>query len=318
MNKWRNTVQKKHSKICVIGAGYVGATTAFAIASQKIVSELVLIDLDKNKAEGEALDISHGMLFIENMQIRHGDYTDVKDSDIIIITAGVGRKPGESRLDLATKNIGIIEKITDSIMQYYNGGILMMVANPVDILTYIVAKRSGLPTNMVIGTGTILDSARFRYLLSRLIHADIKNVHGFIMGEHGDSQFAVWSSTRIAGMPLLDYCKRYNILLDKAKIEQEVMQSGATVIQKKGVTNYAISLLVAELCNTILKNKYSIYNVSSMLDQYCGISDVCISVPTVIGLNGVEKHIELDFTTEELMKLRSSADRMKDFLKIYR
>lgn len=307
-------MEKKHSKICVIGAGYVGATTAFAIASQKVVSELVLIDLDKNKAEGEAMDIRHGMLFMDNMHIRHGDYADVKDSDIIIITAGVGRKVGESRLDLAAKNIGITETITDNIMQYYNGGILMMVANPVDILTYIVAKRSGLPPHKVIGTGTILDTARFRYTLSRLLHADIKNVHGFIMGEHGDSQFAVWSSTRIAGMPFLDYCKQLNITVDKEQIEREIMQAGATVIQKKGVTNYGIAILVADLCNAILKNKHSIYNVSSMLHNYCGIDDICISVPTIIGLNGVEKHIELNFTEEEFLRLRSSADRMKAFL----
>lgn len=305
---------RKHSKISIIGAGSVGASIAFSIATQKLVSEIVIIDVNKNKAEGEAMDISHGLVTMSAMDVHSGDYSDIVDSDVIVISAGLGRKPGESRLDLAAKNVGIAKDISASIMKYYNGGVIMVVANPVDVFTYVVQKETGLPANMVIGTGTSLDSARFRYLLSEKVGIDIKNIHGFIAGEHGDSQFAVWSSVHIAGMSLNSYCAKSGITIDRDEIEKQVITSGSQVIQLKGATFYGIASITAELCNTILKDKHSIYNISTLLDDYYGISGVCVSVPTVLGLEGAIKRIPFDFTGEEMDKLVSSARKLREFL----
>ncbi|MCX7714742.1 MAG: L-lactate dehydrogenase [Clostridia bacterium] len=305
---------RKHSKISIIGAGAVGATTAYSIVTQKLVSEVVIIDVNKDKAEGEAMDISHGLVAMEATNIHAGEYSDIVDSDIIIITAGIGRKPGETRLDLAKKNVGIAKDIAANIMKYYNGGVIMVVSNPVDIMTYVIQKESGLPAERVFGTGAALDSARFRYLLSEKIGVDLKNIHGFIAGEHGDSQFAVWSSVHISGMSLDSYCKKYNICIDREEIEKEVIYSGAEVIKRKGATYYAIASVVSELCNAILKNKKSIYNVSTILDESYGLDRICISTPSIVGINGVEKSILFDFSDDEFEKLAASVKQLKGMI----
>ena len=217
-----NTI-RKHSKICIIGAGSVGATIAFSLATRKMVSELVIIDVNTAKAEGEAMDISHGLVSMAEMNIYCGTYEDIADSDVIVVAAGLGRKPGETRLDLATKNVSIAKDVAANIMKHYNGGVILVVANPVDVLTYVIQKETGLPTGRVFGTGAVLDSARFRYLLGEKIGVDVKNIHGFIAGEHGDSQFAVWSTTQVGGMNLDSYCKKYGVMLDKAEIEKQVI-----------------------------------------------------------------------------------------------
>ena len=307
-------MERKPTKISIIGAGAVGSAVAFSIATQRLVAEIVIIDVNTEKAEGEAMDISHGLITMGSMNIHSGTYADVVDSDLIIITAGVGRKPGETRLDLAAKNVAIARDVVQNVMKYYNGGAVMVISNPVDVITYLVQKESGLPAGKVFGTGTVLDSARFRYFLSTRLDADIRNIHGFMGGEHGESQFAVWSSVHIAGMPIDAYCAKRGIALDKPAIEESVRKAGGEVIRLKGATFYAIASVVAELSRGIIKNTRSVHNVSTLLTDYCGISGVCISVPTVLGINGAEEHIPYDYTEEELGKLRSSAKKMREFL----
>lgn len=301
---------RKHSKITVIGAGAVGATIAYSLVMKNVASELVITDINMAKAEGEAMDISHGLSALGEMNVHAGEISDVADSDIIVISAGVGRKPGETRLDLAKKNVGIIEGITKNLMQYYNGGVIMVVSNPVDILTYVVQKVSGLPTGTVFGTGAVLDSARFRYLLSQKADVDVKNVHGFIAGEHGDSQFPVWSSVHISGMPLDIFCEAHGVNIDKAQIELDVRHSGAEVIKRKGATYYAIASMVSSICQVILKNQKAIYMTSTLIDGLYGIENVCLSLPSVLGIHGVERLLQFNFTEEEQQKLLYSADQI--------
>ena len=308
-------MERKPTKISIIGAGAVGSAVAFSIATQRLVSEIVIIDVNTEKAEGEAMDISHGIITMGSMNIHSGSYADIVDSDLIIITAGVGRKPGETRLDLASKNIAIARDVTKNIMKYYNGGAVMVISNPVDVITYLVQKESGLPAGRVFGTGTVLDSARFRYFLATRLEADIRNVHGFTAGEHGESQFAVWSSVHISGMRLDSFCERRGIALDKDDVIRDTVSSGAQVIKRKGVTNYAIAAIAAELASTVLKNKHSIFSVTSVLHDYFGISDVAISVPSFVGDEGVSGNLVYDFTAEEVEKLRYSAEQIRAFLK---
>ena len=304
----------RHSKICIIGAGMVGATSAFAIATHRIASELVIIDVNKEKAEGEAMDINHGLITMGSMNIHPGEYADVKDADIIVVAAGLGRKPGETRLDLAAKNIGIAKDIAQNIMKHYNGGVIMVVSNPVDIITYVILKETGLPANKVFGSGTVLDSARFRYMLSVKMGADIRNIHGFMAGEHGESQFAVWSSVHVSAMAMDSYCAKRGIVIDKDELVQDIVSSGAQVIKRKGVTNFAIAAIVAELCATIMGDRGSIFNVTSLLDNYYGISDVCISVPCILGKDGVKEHLAYDFTDDEMVRLKASARSIRNFM----
>ena len=292
-----------HSKISIIGAGSVGATAAFSIAQKHIARELVIIDVNNDKAEGEAMDINHGLITIGRMNIHSGSYADIKDSDIIVVAAGLGRKPGETRLDLASKNIGIAKDIAANIMQHYNGGVILVVSNPVDIMTYVILKETGLPAGKVFGSGTVLDSARFRYMLAKQLNADIRNIHGFMGGEHGESQFAVWSSVHVSGMKLDSYCAKMGVAIDKDALVDDIIGLGAQVIKRKGVTNFAIAAIVAELCNTIMSDSGSIFNVTSLLDDYYGVNNVCVSV-----------HLPYDFSAEELTKLRKSADGLRDFM----
>ena len=307
-------MERKPTKISIIGAGAVGAACAFSIATQRLCAEIVIIDVNKEKAEGEAMDISHGLITMGTMNIYSGDYSDIVDSDLIVITAGVGRKPGETRLDLANKNISIARDVAANIMKYYNGGAIMVVSNPVDVITYLIQKESGLPIGRVFGTGTVLDSARFRYFLSTKIDADIRNIHGYTAGEHGEAQFAVWSSVHVSGMRLESFCEKKGILLDKDGVMRETVSSGAQVIKRKGVTNYAIAAIVAELAATVLKNRRSIFSVTSLLDDYYGISDVAISVPSFVGDEGVAGKLMYDFTQDEMENLHNTATKIRAFM----
>ena len=307
-------MERKPTKISIIGAGAVGSSVAFSIATQRLVAEIVIIDVNAEKAEGEAMDISHGIITMGSMNIHSGSYADVVDSDLIIITAGVGRKPGETRLDLAAKNVAIARDVTKNLMKYYNGGAVMVISNPVDVITYLIQKESGLPAGRVFGTGTVLDSARFRYFLSTRLDADIRNIHGFTAGEHGESQFAVWSSVHVSGMRLDSFCAKRGIALDKDEVMKDTVSSGAQVIKRKGVTNYAIAAIAAELPSTVIKNKHSIFSVTSVLHDYYGINDVAISVPSFVGDEGVVGNLVYDFTDEEVVKLRHSAEQIRAFL----
>ena len=305
------------TKVVVIGAGNVGATIAYTLTVQHAASEIVIIDVAKDKAIGEVDDIKHGLCFLGEANIYAGDYSDVKGADLIVMTAGAGRKPGETRLDLANKNVSIAKSCTTEIMKHYDGGAILVVANPVDILTYMVAKWTGLPSGRVFGSGTSLDSVRFRSILSDLTDIDVANVHGYILGEHGDSQFAAWSHTHVAGMPIDSYCKKENITLDaaaKADIEERVKKSGANIISRKGATFYGVSACVASLTNSVLHNRSTIRTVGTVLTGQFGIDGIALSLPSVVYGGGVKDVLTPELTEEELNALRRSADACRAVL----
>ncbi|MCX7923362.1 MAG: L-lactate dehydrogenase [Clostridia bacterium] len=308
-------IAKTKGKIVIIGSGFVGSTTAFAISMSGIASEIILVDANKEKAMGEALDINHGLSFISQMIITDGDYSDIKEADVIIITAGSGRKPGESRFDLAKKNADIFKDMAAKIMAHYTGGVILVVSNPVDVLTYLMQKLTGLPEGKVIGTGTVLDSSRFRYLLSEHCKIDVRNVHGYIIGEHGDSEVPVWSATNIAGKLLDQYCsvcKNRCGNVERERIAKDVKDSGAKIIKYKGATYYAIALSINRIVEAILKSQNSILTVSSVINGAYGISDVALSLPSVINSSGIEKIYDIVLREEELNALHDSAKKIKE------
>ena len=310
-------MSNNRSKVAIIGAGFVGASTAFALAMKQLVNEMVLIDVVKDKAAGEAMDINHGLPFIGQMNIHDGDYSDCADCDVIIITAGANRKPGESRIDLARKNVTIAKEITTNIMKYYTRGVILVVANPVDILTYKIQKWSGLPNGRVLGTGTVLDSSRFRYLLSEKFDVDVKNVHGYIIGEHGDSQLPLWSATHIAGRNIREYFAdpAYSITdADKDAIIADVKGAGAEIIKRKGATYYAIAVTVNTILESLLKNQNTIRTVSSVINDRFGIDDVALSLPSIVYSKGVKSIIDLNMTDDEQAALKNSAEQLKSIL----
>jgi L-lactate dehydrogenase len=302
------------SKVAIIGAGFVGASTAFALSLKQMTNEMVLIDVFKDKAAGEAMDINHGLPFVGQMNVYDGDYKDVADCDAIIITAGANRKPGETRIDLAKKNVAIAKEITANIMKYYTRGVILVVANPVDILTYKIQKWSGLPNGRVLGTGTVLDSSRFRYLLSEKFDVDVKNVHGYIIGEHGDSQLPLWSATHIAGRNIREYFNNGLSDEERAAIVNNVKTAGAEIIKRKGATYYAIAVTVNTILESLLKNQNTIRTVTSMINGNYGIEDVALSLPSIVNANGVKGIEDLNLTDDELIALRYSADQLKIIL----
>ena len=308
---------KTIGKVAIIGTGIVGSTAAFAIAIKGIAAELVLIDANKNKAKGEALDTGHALSFAGQMIVYDGDYDSVKDADVIIITAGTARGPNETRLDLAKRNTGIIKNIVENVMKHYNGGIILMITNPVDVLTYIAQKMSGLPAGKIFGSGTILDSIRLNYLICRQCGANARNVHGYILGEHGDSQVIAWNSVNIDGMKLDEYLKNFkdgNVSFNKAEIKEQVKNSGATVIQMKGATNYGIAECISKIVEAVLKNQNSIFTTSTVLNGHYGISNVALSLPTVININGIDRVLDIDLNEKEIKELQESAKKIKEII----
>ncbi|MGH4050941.1 MAG: L-lactate dehydrogenase [Clostridium sp.] len=310
-------MRTKVNKISIIGAGFVGSTTAFALMTGSLASEIVIVDINKEKAEGEAMDLSHGVSFVRPIEITSGDYLDTKDSDIVIITAGVGQKTGESRLDCISKNLKIFKSIVPQVVKYSPDSILLVVSNPVDILTYITYKLSGFPSNRVIGSGTVLDTSRFKYLLSKHFEIDPRNIHTYIMGEHGDSEIATWSLTSIAGMNVDEYCaicdKNCGGQL-KFDIYKEVKESAYIIIKKKGATYYAVALAIKRIVEAILSNENSILTVSSLLKGEYGIKDIYMGVPTVVGREGVKKILEVKLSMEENDKLLESSKVLKSVI----
>ncbi len=298
-------------KVAIIGAGFVGASAAYAMSINNLVSELVLIDVNKEKAYGEALDISHGLSFAGHMKVYSGEYSDVKDCDVIVVTAGAARKPGETRLDLAKKNASIMKSIVTEMMKHYNRGTIVSVSNPVDVLAYMTQKWSGLPANKVIGSGTVLDSARFRTHISQALNIDIANVHGYIIGEHGDSQLPLWSATHIAGTQFDEYVNANGLNIDKDTLFAEVKAAGATIIKNKGATYYGIALSINRIVESILKDFHTIMPVGTVLDGQYGLKDVLVNIPTVVGANGAEKVLELKITDKELELLKHSAEQVR-------
>lgn len=307
-------------KVAVIGCGFVGSSSAFALMQSGLFSEMVLIDADTKRAEGEAMDISHGISFARPMQIYAGNYDDITDAAIIVITAGANQKPDETRLELIKKNAAIMKSIVGEIKKRDFGGILLIVSNPVDILTLIALKESGYPSNRVIGSGTVLDTGRFKYLLGEHLDVDSRSVHAFIIGEHGDSELAAWSNARIGGLKVNDFCElrgHFNHEQSMKKIFENVRNSAYEIIERKHATYYGIAMAVKRICEAIVRNEKSILPVSSLMTGEYGLNDVVLSIPAVVDETGVQKVIPIELNDEELTKLKDSANILKDIAKDY-
>lgn len=305
------------SKITIIGAGSVGSTIAYTLSGQDIASELVLIDINKEKVKGEVMDIEQGTCFRDPISIVAGDYKDAKDSDIVIITSGIARKPGQTRIELTQTNVNILKEITPEIVKAAPNALYIIVSNPVDIMTYVFTKISGLPENQIIGSGTILDSARLRCGLSEHFQVAQRNIHAYVYGEHGDTSFVPWSAARIAGVNVDDYyeiAEKFGKMiekLDKDAMLTYVQKSGGQVIANKGATFYAVTRGVCRLCGFLLSASESVTTVSSMMHGEYGIEDVCLSTLALVGPNGIQGKLEMKLTDEEVEKLKASADALK-------
>ena len=305
------------SKITIIGAGSVGSTIAYNLSNNDLASEIFLIDINKEKVEGEVMDIVQGTSFRNPISIVAGDYEDAKDSDIVIITSGIARKPGQTRIELTQTNVNILKSITPQIVKEAPNALYIIVSNPVDIMTYVFTKISGLPENQIIGSGTLLDTARLRFGLSEHFEVAQKNIHAYVFGEHGDTSFVPWSCADVSGASLDDYAEMMRHLgkepkpLDKAGMEEYVHKSGGIVIAKKGATFYAVSVAVCKLCGMLLSAYDSIATVSSVMHGEYGIEDVAISTLTLVGPNGVQGKVPLKLTDEEVAKLQKSANSLK-------
>jgi len=301
-------------KVAMIGCGFVGAASCFSIMESGLFSEMVLIDANKEKAEGEALDIAHGLPFSKPMKIYAGDYDDIVDASIIIISAGANQKPGETRLDLVKKNVAIFGQIMPEIAKRNVEGVILVVANPVDILTTVAQRLSGLPKSRVFGSGTVLDTARLKYLLGEHLEIDSRSIHAFIIGEHGDSEIAAWSSANVSGIPLSQCCEMrgfYNHEKAMQDIAEQVKNSAYEIINRKGATYYGIAMSVKRICEAIVRDEKSILPVSSYLDGQFGIYGISLSMPAIVGRNGVEALVPIQLSDDELSKLKESADTLK-------
>ncbi len=304
-------------KVTVIGAGNVGATIAYTLSLGSIASQIVMIDINHDKAEGEVMDIVQGASFREPISVIAGDYEDAKDSDIVIITSGMGRKPGQSRIDLAQTNVNIIKDIASKIAPVAPKALYVIVSNPVDVMTYVFTKVSGIPENQIIGSGTILDTARLRYCLSDNYKVAQKNIHAYVYGEHGDTSFIPWSLADVSGCSLAEY---EDLMIKKGMVEtpldpeatlKYVQKSGGDIIAKKGATFYGVSASVNKILSALVAAYDSVATVSSMMHGEYGIEDVCISTMTIIGPEGVKGKVPVELTYDEQQKLRASADALK-------
>lgn len=305
------------SKITIIGAGSVGATIAYTLSGQTNASEIVLIDINKEKVEGEVMDIEQGTCFRNPISIVAGEYADAKDSDIVIITSGIARKPGQTRIELTQTNVNILKSITPEIVKAAPKALYIIVSNPVDIMTYVFTKISGLPENQIIGSGTVLDTARLKFGLSEHFGVAQKNIHAYVFGEHGDTSFIPWSGAYISGVSVDEF---YTIMkskgkeikeLDKEKMLTYVQKSGGKIIANKGAIFYAVSNSVCQLCSRLLASSDSIVTVSSMMHGEYGIEDVALSILTLVGPNGIQGKIPMRMNKGEIAKLQESAEALK-------
>ena len=308
-------------KVTIIGAGSVGATTAFALLARGAASEVVLIDINTDKALGEALDIKQATPFLDNSDIYAGSYADAVGSDVVIITSGIGRKPGQTRLELVQTNVGIIKSIASEIVRYAPNAIYILVANPVDILTYAFLKYTGLPKSQVMGTGTVLDTIRLRTRLAEIYHVNKQQVHANVLGEHGDTSFVAWSTATIAGVPLDEYrdaiASAYTIPTEYKRddVETYVRKSGGKIISRKGCTVYGIGMSSTHIVKTLAGNAETAMTVSSLHEGEYGISDVCLSSLSLVDGTGVRSILTQKLTDDELAKLHASANALKEVIK---
>jgi L-lactate dehydrogenase len=316
MQKMKNkTSGEQKRKVVIVGAGAVGATYCYALAQSGLADEIVLLDRNEDLVRGQVLDLGHGQSFFPTVIIRSGSTVDYTDARVIVITAGAAQRPGETRLELLRKNAEIVGNIAEEIAAQKSTGVMLIVSNPVDVLTHVALKRSGWDKGRVIGSGTVLDSSRFRHLLSNHCGIDIHNVHAYILGEHGDSEFAAWSMTNVAGINMDEYCPVCGKCSDwknqRQKIEQQVRDSAYHIINYKGSTQFAVGLALVKITGAILRSQHSVLTVSTMLEGEFGINDVCLSVPAVVSENGVEKIIESPLLAKELELLKKSAEILR-------
>ncbi len=302
-------------KVVVVGAGSVGATYCYSLAQSGLADEIVLIDRNEDLVKGQVLDLVHGQPFFPMVDIRGGSENDYADAQLVVITAGAAQKPGETRLQLLKKNADIVGGIAETIACKGCQGVMLIVSNPVDVLTYVALKRSGWERGRVIGSGTVLDSARFRHILGKHCDVDVHNVHAYFLGEHGDSEFAAWSMTHIAGIQVGEYCKVCGKCpgwkKEREMIEKQVRESAYHIINSKGSTYFAVGLALVKITASILRKQKSVLTVSSYLDGEFGIKDVCLSVPSIVSDNGIEKIIDHKLADDELALLRHSASVLR-------
>ena len=303
------------TRVAIVGVGNVGATFAYALLLSGLAAEIVLIDANRARAEGEAMDLNHAVPFTHPTQIWAGDYSDCAGAEITVLAAGANQKPGQTRLEIIESNAAIWRDIVPNIVRYNPDGILLVATNPVDALTYAALKLSGLPSHRVIGSGTILDTARFRYLLSQYFGVDARSVHAYIIGEHGDSEVPVWSSANIAGMQLPQFCQAQQIAYDEAALDNIFIQTrdaAYRIIERKGATFYAVAAGLMRITEAILRNQNTVLSVSSLINDYHGLSDVCLSLPAVLNRQGVRSILKLALSGREIAQLQRSAGILKD------
>jgi L-lactate dehydrogenase len=308
-------MQKPRRKIVVVGAGSVGATYVYALMHTGLASEIVLVDIDQKRVEGEVMDLEHGLAFVQPVNIRAGGYSDCADANLVVITAGAKQASGQSRLDLARRNAEIIESICDQINKSNSSAVLLVVTNPVDVLSYVARRRLGWPRQRVIGSGTVLDSARFRFMLSQHCGIDTRNVHAYVLGEHGDSEVVAWSMTHVAGVSMKDYCAICQGCVSNKthqEITRRVRDSAYHIIDYKGSTYYAIGLTLTRISAAILRNEHSIMTVSLLMQGEYGVDDVCLSVPCIVGEGGVERIITVPLSEAEQRDFEASVKKLRE------
>lgn len=305
-------------KCAIIGCGFVGATTAFTLAQNGLFSEIVLIDYNKEKAIGESMDLNDGLAFTKPVKIYAGDYDNIKDCGVVIIAAGANQKPNETRIDLVNKNVKIFKSIIPNIVEKNKDCILLVLSNPVDILTYTALKLSGFDKSRVIGSGTVLDTARLKHLLGQYLNVDNRHIHAFMIGEHGDSELAVWSSANVSGISIEDFCK----LRGKDDSQEtfnnfyvQVRDSAYKIINYKGATYYAIAMAALRICECIVRDENSVLTVSSLVDDHYAIQDVCLGLPAIVGRSGIQRVLDIPLSEDEQEKLIASAKTLKDVIK---
>ncbi len=303
-----------YRKAVMVGCGFVGSATVFSLMQSGLFSEIAMIDADMSKAEGEAMDISHGIPFAKQMKVYAGSYDDVTDAGIVIVTAGANQKPDETRLDLVNKNVAIFKQIIPEIAKRNFEGILLIVANPVDILTQVAQKLSGLPENRVIGSGTVLDTGRLKHRLGEHLGVDSRSVHAFIIGEHGDSEIAAWSSANVSGIPLNDFCEmrgHYQHEEATREIAEKVKNSAYEIIQRKRATYFGVAMAVKRICEVIVRDEKSILPVSTAMHGEHGIDGVVLSMPCIVGKDGIETMVPIRLSETEQKQLQESAEVLK-------
>jgi L-lactate dehydrogenase len=310
--------QRPHiDRVAIVGMGHVGSTFAYALLLSGLAEEIVLINRTRERAEAEAMDLNHAVPFAHATEIWAGDYEDCAGADITVLTAGAAQEPGETRLDLMKKNTAIFKKIVPRVMEHNPDSLLLITTNPVDILTYVAWKISGLPPRRVIGSGTVLDTSRFKYMIGQHYGVDPQSVQAYIIGEHGDSEVPVWSLADVAGMSLPSFCRMQGCLHDQSTMDeifQSTRDAAYRIIERKGATYYAIATGLVHLVKAILRDQSTVFSVSSLIEDYYGINDVCFSLPSVLNRRGIAHVLHLELSSAELEALRHSAGLLKDHL----